>query len=262
MDISQLGVGGSTDVLCVFRRGAKLKHGRVQVDADAVSAVDCRQSKTESGEIMSDAFSAASYGDIDVGVGERPALLVVDFQKGFCDPHFQMGRSPRIHAARDRTCELIEAARRCNVPVIACTAGWMSEKDMQRWKVSALYRDFFEGGEGVKLDPAIEEAGCDFVFRKCAPSIFFNTPIIPFLTKHRIDTTVVTGCVTSGCIRASVIDSFSYGYRTMVVDECCGDPAEESHVANLQDMSRRYADIKSSAEMAAYFEDTRRRNAS
>lgn len=209
---------------------------------------------------MTDAFSAASYGERPIGYGERPAVLVVDFQKGFCDPRFQMGRSPRIHAARDQTVELVKAARSCNVPVVACTAGWFSEKDMQPWKVSALYKDFYDGEEAAEIDPAILEAGCDFVFKKCAPSIFFQTPIIPFLTKQRIDTTIVTGCVTSGCIRASVIDSFSYGYRTMVVDDCCGDPTQEAHDANMRDMDRRYADIKTSADVMAYFEDVRRKN--
>jgi maleamate amidohydrolase len=133
---------------------------------------------------MTDAFKAASYGEREIGYGERPAVLVVDFQKGFCDPRFQTGRSPRVHAARDRTVELVKAARRCNVPVVACTAGWFSEKDMQPWKVSALYRDFFDGEEAAEVDPAIKGAGYDFLFKKCAPSIFFQTPIIPFLTKH------------------------------------------------------------------------------
>ena len=209
---------------------------------------------------MTDAFTSASYGAREVGYGERPVVLVVDFQKGFCDPRFQMGRSPRIHAARDRTVGLVETARRCNIPVVACTAGWFSEKDQQPWKPSALYSGFYDGEEGAEIDPAVAAAGYDFLFRKCAPSIFFQTPIIPFLTKHRIDTVIVTGCVTSGCIRASVIDSFSYGYRTVVVDDCCGDPAQESHDANIRDMDRRYADIRRADEVTAYFEDVRRRN--
>ena len=209
---------------------------------------------------MTDAFKAASYGEREIGYGERPAVLVVDFQKGFCDPRFQTGRSPRVHAARDRTVELVKAAQRCNIPVVACTAGWFSERDMQPWKVSALYHDFFDGEEAAEVDPAIKGAGYDFLFKKCAPSIFFQTPIIPFLTKHKVDTTIVTGCVTSGCIRASVIDSFSYGYRTMVVDDCCGDPEQGSHEANLRDMDRRYADVKQASEIESWMEDIRRRN--
>ena len=209
---------------------------------------------------MADAFADASYGACAIGAGQRPVVLVVDFQKGFCDPRFLTGRSPRIHAARDRTVSLVKAARRCHVPIVACTVGWYSEKDMQPWKVAALKQDYFEGQEAADIDPAIEDAGFDFLFRKCAPSIFFQTPIIPFLTKHQIDTTIVTGCVTSGCVRASVIDSFSYGFRTMVVDDCCGDPAQDSHDANLRDMNRRYADIMTSDDAVAYFEDIRRRN--
>ena len=210
---------------------------------------------------MIDAFEDASYGALEVGYGERPAVLVVDFQKGFTDPRFRMGRSPRIHAARDRTVELLEVARRCNIPVASCYVGWQSKKDLQYWKVAAVQEDFFDGSEAQHIDPKIADPSHDFIFKKCAPSIFFQTPIMPFLTKQRIDTVIVTGCVTSGCIRASTIDAFSYGFRTMVVDDCCGDPMQESHEANLKDMGRRYADIKQSADVLAYFEQVRGQNA-
>lgn len=210
---------------------------------------------------MTDAFEDASYGALEVGYGERPAVLVVDFQKGFTDPKFRMGRSPRIHAARDRTAELLDVARRCNIPVASCYVGWQSKKDLQYWKVAAVQEDFFDGSEAQHIDPKIADPSHDFIFKKCAPSIFFQTPIMPFLTKQRIDTVIVTGCVTSGCIRASTIDAFSYGFRTMVVDDCCGDPMQESHEANLKDMGRRYADIKQSADVLAYFEQVRGQNA-
>ena len=210
---------------------------------------------------MIDAFEDASYGALEVGYGERPAVLVVDFQKGFTDPRFRMGRSPRIHAARDRTAELLEVARRCNIPIASCYVGWQSKKDLQYWKVAAVQEDFFDGSEAQHIDPKIADPSHDFIFKKCAPSIFFQTPIMPFLTKQRIDTMIVTGCVTSGCIRASTIDAFSYGFRTMVVDDCCGDPMQESHEANLKDMGRRYADIKQSADVLAYFEQVRGQNA-
>jgi maleamate amidohydrolase len=211
--------------------------------------------------MMTDAFADATYGALDVGYGDRPAVLVVDFQKGFTDPNFRMGRSPRIHGARDRTAELLEVARRCHIPVASCYVGWQSKKDIQYWKVAAVQEDFFDGSEGQHIDPKIADPSYDFIFKKCAPSIFFQTPIMPFLTKERIDTVIVTGCVTSGCIRASAIDAFSYGYRTIVVDDCCGDPMQESHEANLKDMGRRYADIKQSPDVLGYFEQVRGRNA-
>ena len=210
---------------------------------------------------MSDAFADATYGALEVGYGERPAVLVVDFQKGFTDPRFRMGKSPRIHAARDRTADLLDVARRCNIPVASCYVGWQSKKDLQYWKVAAVQEDFFDGSEAQHVDPKIADPSYDFIFKKCAPSIFFQTPIMPFLTKQRIDTVIVTGCVTSGCIRASTIDAFSYGYRTIVVDDCCGDPMQELHEANLKDMGRRYADIKQSADVLDYFEQVRGKNA-
>ena len=210
---------------------------------------------------MQDAFEAASYGTRDVGYGERPALLIVDFQRGFTDPEFTMGKSPRIHAARDNTVPLVQAARAAGIPVASCYVGWQSIKDIQYWKVEALYHEFWVGSPALDIDPALLDEAYDFTFLKCAPSMFFQTPIIPFLTKHRIDTTIVTGCVTSGCIRATAIDAFSYGYRTIVVDDCCGDPAEDSHVANLRDLNRRYADIRTAADILEYFEQVRGRNA-
>ena len=209
---------------------------------------------------MSDAFQNATYGAREVGYGERPAVLVVDYQRGFTDPAFTMGKSDRIHAARDRTVGVLEAARKANIPVASCTVGWQSQKDIQYWKVDALHEEFYIGSEALAIDPLIYDADYDFTFLKSAPSMFFQTPIVSFLTKHRVDTAIVTGCVTSGCIRATAIDAFSYGYRTILVDDCCGDPAQDSHEANLRDIGRRYADVRQSDEVMAYIDDVRGRN--
>ncbi|SRR6056297_1711671 len=209
---------------------------------------------------MTDAFQTATYGARPVGFGTRPAVLVVDFQRGFTDPEFTMGKSERIHQARDRTVALLEKARQCDVPVASCYVGWQSHKDMQYWKVDALYEEFLEGSPALDIDPAIVGSGDDYTFMKNAPSMFFQTPITTFLTKHGIDTTIITGCVTSGCVRATTIDAFSYGYRTIVVDDCCGDPAKDSHEANLRDVDRRYADVVMSRDVVGYFEELRGRN--
>ncbi|MGI9426340.1 MAG: isochorismatase family protein [Hyphomicrobiaceae bacterium] len=209
---------------------------------------------------MQDAFESATYGSREVGYGERPAVLVVDFQRGFTDPAFTMGKSERIHAARDRTVTLLEAARRARIPVASCFVGWQSKKDIQYWKVEALYEEFFCGSEALDIDPLIRDDEYDYSFMKCGPSMFFQTPIMSFLTKHSVDTAIITGCVTSGCVRATTIDAFSYGYRTIVVDDCCGDPAKESHEANLRDVDRRYADVRQHDDVLDYFEGIRGRN--
>jgi len=210
---------------------------------------------------MSEAFEAATYGALPVGFGERAAVLVVDFQKGFTDPRCVMGRSPRIHAARDRTAELLAHARRCKVPVASCYTAYHSGRDVPHWKVGAVWQGFREGSLEAEMDDAIADPAYDYIFQKSAPSIFFQTPLVGFLTKHRVDTVLITGCVTSGCVRASVIDAFSSGYRTIVVEDCCGDPGPEEHEANLKDVGRRYADIHTMESVLPYLEAQRGINA-
>jgi len=210
---------------------------------------------------MTNAFEAATYGALPIGFGERAAVLVVDYQKGFTDPRCAMGKSPRIHAARDRTVELLAHARRCNVPVASCFTAYHSARDALRWKVAAVREGFREGTLEAEMDDAIADPSYDYIFQKAGPSIFFQTPLTGFLAKHRIDTVLVTGCVTSGCVRASVIDAFSCGYRTIVVEDCCGDPGKEEHEANLKDVGRRYADIVTSADVLPYLEAQRGLNA-
>ena len=209
---------------------------------------------------MTTAFDAATYGALPVGFGERAAILVVDFQKGFTDPLCTMGKSPRIHAARDQTAKLLAHARRCKIPIASCYTAYHSERDVPLWKVAAVRNGFREGTREAEMDEAIADPTYDYIFQKSAPSIFFQTPLTGFLTKHRIDTVFVTGCVTSGCVRASVIDAFSSGYRTIVIEDCCGDPGKEEHEANLKDVGRRYADIISSEAAVAYLEQQRGRN--
>lgn len=210
---------------------------------------------------MSNAFEQATYGAREVGFGERLAVLVVDFQKGFTDPRCTMGKSPRIHEARDNTVRLLDHARRTRVPVASCFTAYHSERDVPYWKVAAVRDGFREGSLEAEMDDAIADPNYDFIFQKAGPSIFFQTPLTGFLTKHRIDTVLVTGCVTSGCVRASVIDAFSFGYRTIVVEDCCGDPGQEEHDANLKDVGRRYADIVSLDAAITALEAQRGRNA-
>ncbi len=209
---------------------------------------------------MADTYQAAGYDSGKIGFGQRPAVLVVDFQKGFTDPRYPLGGFSRVDEAVENTAKLLEVARRCRIPVASCYIGCDSEKDMPYWKIAAVREQFYWGHPGMELDPRVYDPDYDFVMRKSAPSIFFQTPIVTFLTKHAVDTVIVTGCMTSGCVRASVIDSFSYGYRTIVPEDCSGDAEEEPHRANLRDVGRRYADISTRDEVSVYFEEVRKRN--
>ncbi|MEO0997648.1 MAG: isochorismatase family protein [Pseudomonadota bacterium] len=202
-----------------------------------------------------DAFEKAGYGQQDIGFGTRPAVLVVDFQLGFTDPASQLGRSDHVQRAVTNTQRLLAAAKAQQVPVASCRVAWKGPEDMSYWKIGSLFDGtFYHGHPHTEIDPRIADPGYIFEFTKTAPSIFFLTPLLTWLTKHNIDTTIITGCTTSGCVRASIVDSFSYGYRTIVAEDCCGDQDEGPHNDNLRDVGRRYADIVSSADVSAYFE--------
>jgi maleamate amidohydrolase len=175
----------------------------------------------------------------------------VDFQVAFTDPQYPLGGLPMIHAARDRTAKLLPLARERRVPVAACYTAYGSLADMPLWKVKAVREEFFYGHPCNAMDPMIHHPD-DFTYCKNAPSMFFQTPLITFLVKQNVDTVIVTGCTTSGCVRATVVDAFSYGFRVLVADDCCGDADERQHRSNLEDVGRRYADVVNSSEIERY----------
>ncbi|MGE0751266.1 MAG: isochorismatase family protein [Variibacter sp.] len=197
---------------------------------------------------MSNRFDDAGYGMIPVGFGTKPAVVVVDFQRAFTDPTFVTGRSPHIHQAVEATAKLLKVARLHGVPVASCRTAWCSEKDVIRWKTASISSGLLIGDPATEMDARIYDAAYDVNFTKAAPSIFFGTPLVSYLTKAQVDTVIVTGCTTSGCVRASIIDAFSWGFRTIVPEDCVGDMEVEPHRANLLDVGRRYADIATASE--------------
>lgn len=204
---------------------------------------------------MADNYDRAGYAGQSVGFGERPAVVTVDFQLGFTDPQYPAGGSPYIVSAVEATGTLLKHARAKGLPVASCNVGWCGPEDMSYWKVSSLYGGaFFHGHPSMALDPRIYDEDYDVVFTKSAPSIFFQTPLMLYLTKQRVDTVIITGCTTSGCVRASINDSFSYGFRTIVPEECVGDQEQQPHKDNLRDVGRRYADVLPLADVIAYID--------
>ena len=107
------------------------------------------------------------------------------------------------------------------------------------------------GSRRAGLDERLEVADTDIVFRKRMASAFFETHLASLLVWHRIDTVIITGGSTSGCVRASVVDSLSHGYRTVVPEECVADRHESPHYANLYDIALKYADVLPVAEVLA-----------
>lgn len=203
---------------------------------------------------MSDAYDSAGYGaGRRVGFGEKAAVVVVDLQTGFTDPAFPLGRHQMVHSAVANTAVLLKAARAVNAPVANIYTAYSSERDAPYWKIETVVKDFHHGKPGTELDPRIYDKDYDAIFCKTGPSVFFQTAVVQYLIKERVDTVFVVGCMTSGCIRASVIDAFSYGFRVMVPEPCCGDVDEGPHKDNLRDVGRRYADILTLEESVEYF---------
>ena len=201
---------------------------------------------------MSDRYREAGYEISRHGIGERPAVLVVDLHLAFTDPRYPLGRLPMVQTATDNTAQLLAAARAKGWPVAKCYTAYGSERDMPRWKIADVHDHFFYGDPSNALDPRIHDPAYDFTFVKNAPSMFFHTPLITFLAKQQVDTTIVTGCTTSGCVRATVVDAFSYGFRVIVPEDCVGDVDSGPHRQNLEDVGRRYADVVRMADVLAH----------
>jgi maleamate amidohydrolase len=208
---------------------------------------------------MADVYAERGYGSRPLGFGAKPGLVVVDFQRGFTEAAFPMGGAPMVDAAVRATVPVMEAAKRAGLPVIACVNGYDSPRAAPHWKAAPVL-ELLKGTPAVELDPRIAAAEPDVVLMKSAPSIFFATPAAAILTRERVDTVIVAGCITSGCIRASVIDAFSLGFRVMVPRDCVGDHDDAAHGQNLVDVERRYADIIDAGAAIAAIERWRASN--
>ena len=168
---------------------------------------------------MSDDYARRSYGEIPVGTGEKPGIVVVDFQLGFTDAQYPLGGAPLVMRAVENTEKLLKVARRHGVPVAVCNTAYLNEREMPYWKITAVRETFLHSHPSTKLDPRIYEPSYDLQVTKKGPSIFFETGVANYFTKERVDTVIVTGCNTSGCIRGTALDSFSLRYRTLVPED-------------------------------------------
>jgi len=178
-----------------------------------------------------------------VTLGSRPAVLVVDFSCGFTDPKCTLGAD--MSAEVEATRRLLDAGRAKGLPVIFTTIGYEpSLKDGGLWlqKVPAL-GDLQIGGHWVEIDPRLEPREDETIVLKKGASAFFGTNLPAILVSQGVDSVILCGATTSGCIRATAIDLLQYGYPTLVPRECVGDRAQAPHEANLFDINAKYADV-------------------
>jgi maleamate amidohydrolase len=178
-----------------------------------------------------------------VGLGERPAVIVVDLQYGFTEPASPLGGD--LDAVVSATASLLEVARRRGLPV-AFTAVAFQESQLNQlvWirKMPGL-KSLVAGTRPCQIDERVKPGPSEPVYDKQAASAFFGTSLVAFLVAANVDSLIVAGCVTSGCVRATVVDAVSWGYRTIVPAECVGDRASAPHDSNLFDMDSKYADV-------------------
>ncbi len=210
-------------------------------------------------------FAKAGFGK-RAGFGQRPAVLVIDVNYAFVgdrpEPILKSVERYRHSCGEEgwegvyRIRELLSAARTKHLPIFYTTA-WEESSPliMGRWqgKNGRSGEDLDDGRcKGTEIVGEISPQEGDILIRKQKPSAFFGTPLISMLNEIRADTVLVTGCTTSGCVRASVIDAFSYNFRVSVVEECVFDRGQASHKINLFDMNAKYADVISLNDALEY----------
>ena len=195
-----------------------------------------------SDEAAREVYSRAGLGQA-VTLGSRPAVLVVDFSCGFTDPECTLGAD--MSAEVEATRRLLDAGRAKGLPVIFTTIGYEpSLKDGGLWlqKVPSL-GDLQIGGRWVEIDPRLEPREDETIVLKKGASAFFGTNLPAILVSQGVDSVILCGATTSGCIRATAIDLLQYGYPTLVPRECVADRAQAPHEANLFDINAKYADV-------------------
>ena len=205
-----------------------------------------------SGQDDEEFFRQRGFG-IRIGFGERPALIIIDMLKGFTDPAMLLGAN--LDAQIEAQKPLLKIAHERNIPCIFSTVMY-EEADIKDAGIWALKqkgaRTLTAGSEAVKVDERLGMQKNDILLVKKYASCFFGTDLVPRLNSRRVDTLIITGCTTSGCVRATAVDAVQNGFRPMVVREAVGDRSVAAHEQSLFDLNAKYADVVSLDETVQY----------
>lgn len=203
----------------------------------------------------------------DLAMGDHPALIVVDVTFGFTGSRgltleqavaeFPPACGPASWVAMPRIARLIGMFRARGLPIVYTRSSladiaWTGKATKARRAAKPLPARFNE------FPDEIAPKDGEWVLEKTKASAFFGTPLATYLVKQRVDTLVMCGVSTSGCVRASVVDGFSHGFQTFVVDDGCFDRSEFAHAANLFDMSGKYASVVAVEEIEGLLPVSRR----
>jgi len=200
-------------------------------------------------------FEQRGFG-LQMGFGKRPALAVIDFINAFTDPAMPLGSD--LGPQLDVTVRLLEAARAARIPIYYTVVAYDEEglADAGVWVLKQSgSKTLVAGTPAVELDERLGRLPQEAVLVKKYASAFFGTDLATRLNSRGVDTLLIAGCTTSGCVRATAVDALQYGFRPMVVEEAVGDRAEPAHRQALFDLRQKYADVVSADRTVEYLAD-------
>ena len=205
-----------------------------------------------SGDQDQEFFRQRGFG-LRIGFGERPALLVIDMVKAFTDPAMMLGAN--LDAQVAAISPLLGVAHERGIPVIFSTVMYHEAnfRDAGIWALKQKGVATLKGGtDAVTVDPRLDMREGDGLLVKKYASCFFGTDLVARLVSRQVDTLIITGCTTSGCVRATAVDAVQTGFRPMVVREAVGDRSAAAHAQSLFDLDAKYADVVSLDETLTY----------
>ncbi|MGH3383870.1 MAG: isochorismatase family protein [Nocardioidaceae bacterium] len=189
----------------------------------------------------------------EIGFGNSPAVVVVDFQRGLTAIGGPLA-GPAISRAVDASVELLDLSAELGVQSFMVRTEYRPDgSDAGVFGRKARTPSLLvEGSDWAELDDRLPRQQRDIDLVKKMPSAFFGTPLAMMLTAQGIDTLIVVGCVTSGCVRATAVDGMSHGFRVVIPAEGVGDRDDESHDNSLRDLQRKYADVRPMEEVLGW----------
>lgn len=190
--------------------------------------------------------------------GRKPALLVVDMTNGFVEDRYPTGFSRTGKPCGENIRRLLDYARARKIPVMY-TRDVSGSDEVYRihrgaWNFKTNMTGESERSDYNTIIPLLEPKGSEPVIQKSKPSAFFGTPLMAMLNYLGVDSLIITGMVTSGCIRATVVDAFSYNFHVNVPIECVADRSRISHEVTLFDIDAKYANVLSLEEVESELE--------
>jgi maleamate amidohydrolase len=202
-------------------------------------------------------FEARGFG-MAIGYGKRPALLVIDMIQAFTryqDP--AMVLAANLEREMQNIKRILDVTRSKDIPTFFTSVAYTDQgiKDAGIWALKQKGLVTLRAGTPeVEVDPALRMVDGEMLIVKKYASAFFGTDLLSRLVAHQVDTLIITGCTTSGCVRASAVDGISNGFRPAVVGDAVGDRSARAHEQGLFDLQAKYADVVSTDDVIEYLQ--------